>query len=153
MRMIPFSTLAVLSLFLVSCSSLTLENVHYGWPVEEVAAVSQSNRVESDRHGLSFSVAKIAENELQDSTALQGKKVRILRNDEGYYFLTAAGFKHVYVFSPGAHELAKESVIEVAPSGLVDPALNLRPPYVELIDANGFHKLLTHSDIVEGNSK
>jgi len=153
MRMILFSTLAVLTLFLVACSSLTLENVHYGWPVEEVATVSETNRVVSDRHGLSFSIAKIAENELQDSTALRGKKVRILRSDEGYYFLTAQGFKNVYVFSPARQELSKESTIEVSQTGLHDPALNLRPPYVELIDSDGLHRLLTRSDIVEGNSK
>ncbi len=90
---------------------------------------------------------------MQDSTALIGKKVRILRNDEGYYFMTAQGFKNVYVFSPDVNGLSKESIIMVSETGLRNPALNLRPPYVELLDNDGFRRLLTHSDIAEGNSK
>ena len=153
MRIVHFSPLFILSVLLTSCSSLTLEHVRYGWPVEEVATVDRNNHVSSDRHGLTFSVAKIAEKELQDSTALIGKKVRILRSDEGYYFFTAQGFKNVYVFSPGENELSKENIIEVSETGLRSPAFNLRPPYVELLDSDGFRRLLTHSDIAEGTSK
>jgi hypothetical protein len=42
----------------------------------------------------------------------------------------------------------KESIIAVSESGLKNPAFNLRPPYVELVD-NGIRKLLSSSDIVE----
>ncbi len=153
MRIFQRSIPLFLSLLLVACSSLTLEHVRFGWPVEEVATVDRTNQISSDRHGLTVSVAKIADEEFQDSTALAGKKIRILRSDEGYYFITSQGFKHVYVFSPGERELTKESIIEVSQMGLHNPALNQRPPYVELIDADGFHMLLTHSDIAEGNSK
>ena len=128
MRIVLFSALGVLSVLLISCSSLTIEHVEYGWPVEEVATVDNANHVSSDRHGIGFSVAKIAEKEMQDSTALIGKKVRILRNGEGYYFFTAPGFKNVYVFNSSEHELSKESVIEVSKTGLRNPALNLRVP-------------------------
>jgi len=153
MRIIQLSICSLMSLLLLACSSLTLEHVRYGWPVEEVATVDNANRISSDRHGLSLSVAKIAENEMQDSTALTGKKIRIIRNDEGYYFITAPNFKHVYVFSPAENAMAKESIIEVSQTGLRNPALNLRSPYIELIDTDGYRKLLTHSDIAEGNSR
>ncbi len=144
-------TLAVAfgSLLLASCSSLTVQNVNYGWPVEAVATVSQANMVTADRYGLSFSVAKIAEREFQDTSALVGSQLRILRSNEGFYFVTGPRFKNVYVFHPGTEELQKESVIEVSPTGLRNPALNLRPPHVELIDGEGFRRLLTRSDIVE----
>ncbi|MGA9118151.1 MAG: hypothetical protein WB699_02195 [Bacteroidota bacterium] len=153
MRIIPFSVLGSLALMLTSCSTITIQNVQYGWPVEVVGTVDHSNHVVADRYGLTFSVAKIAEREMQDSSALAGKIVHVLRNDEGYYFVTGPGFKHVYVFAPGTHQLSTEEIIEVTETGLQNPRLNLRPPYVELLDNDGFHKLLTHSAIAEGNSK
>ncbi len=140
-------------LALASCSSLKIEHVDYGWPVEVVATATSANLVSAERYGLTFSVAKIAEAEFQDSSALAGQQVRFLRSSEGYYFLTGPRFKNVYVLSPAEGELAKESVIAVSPTGLHAPALNLRTPYVELLDGEGFRKLLTHNDIVEGNKQ
>src|SRR5512146_1067296 len=75
-------------LALASCSSLTIEHVNYGWPVEVVTTVPSTNLVTAERYGLTFSVAKIAAAEFQDSTALTGQQVRFLRSNEGYYFLT-----------------------------------------------------------------
>ena len=134
----------LLSLALASCSSLRIEHVDYGWPVEFVSAASQSNMVTADRYGLSFSV--------QDSSALAGSQIRLLRSNEGFYFLTGPRFKHVYVFRCDEHALVKESVIEVSQTGLRDPRLNLRAPFVELLDGEGFHKLLTRSEIQEGSN-
>jgi hypothetical protein len=134
---------------LLSCSSLTLENVDYGWPVESVTTVSPTNMVSEGRYALSFSVAPIAQEEFQDTTALRGSQVRILRNQEGYYFLTGPRFKHVYVFKPGRHELNEQKIIEISQTGLQNPALNLRPPYVELLDGEGFRKIMDRSGIVE----
>jgi hypothetical protein len=153
MRIYPLGALVLLALVLTSCSTITIENVQFGWPVEVVATVDNANHVSSDRYGISFSVAKIAEREMNDSTALAGKLIRVLRNDEGYYFVTAAGFKNVYVFAPGEDRLSTESIIEVSSTGLQNPKLNLRPPYVEVLDNGGVHKLLTHSAIEEGNSR
>ena len=87
--------------------------------------------------------------EFQDSTALRGAKLRLLRSNEGYYFLTGPRFKHVYVFAPGAAALSLNKAILVAEGGLKNPALNQRPPYVELLDGEGFRRLLTNDDIAE----
>ena len=138
---------------LLSCSSLTLENVDYGWPVESVTTVSPTNMVSEGRYALSFSVAPVAQEEFQDTTALRGSQIRILRNQEGYYFLTGPKFKHVYVFKAGQHELKKESIIEVSQTGLQNPALNLRPPYVELLDGDSFHRTLDRGGIIEEDKK
>ena len=134
---------------LISCSSLTLENVDFGWPVESVTTVGSDNMISEGRYALHFDVAPVAQAEFKDSTALRGSQVRILRNSEGYYFLTGPRFKNVYVFKPGKQELSKESVIEISQTGLKNPALNLRPPYVELLDGDGFRRLLTRDEIVE----
>jgi hypothetical protein len=136
-------------LLLLSCSSLTLTNVDFGWPVESVTTVSPENMVSEGRYALHFNIAPVAQEEFNDSTALRGSQVRILRNTEGYYFLTGPRFRHVYVFKAGEQELKKESVIEVSQTGLKSPALNLRPPYVELLDSDGFRKNMTRDGFAE----
>ncbi len=134
---------------LSACSSLTLEHVDFSWPVESVVSVSNGNIIEEGRYALVCNVGKVAAEEFQDSTALRGAKLRLLRNSEGYYFLTGPKFKHVYVFEPGESELSMKSSIEVSKNGLKDPALNQRSPYVELVDGESFERLLTSDEIVE----
>jgi hypothetical protein len=136
-------------LCLESCAGFKLENVDFGWPVESVVSVTPTNRIDEVRYGVSANVASIANAEFQDSTALRGAKLRILRSTEGYYFVTGPRFKHVYVFAPGPSTLSLYTSILVFDAGLHDPALNQRPPYVELIDGPNFRKLLSNSDIVE----
>ncbi len=136
-----------------ACSSLRIENVDYGWPVESVVAVTDNNMIEEGRYVISCRVAQIAEEEFQDSTALRGAKLRLLRSDEGYYFLTGPRFKNVYVFKSGEGELSLKSKIEVSRTGLTNPALNQRSPYVELLDGDTFQRLLSSDDIVEGKKK
>ncbi len=153
MRILLMLVYGLSVLALASCSSLTIDHVNYGWPVEVVTTVPSTNVVTAERYGLTFSVAKIAAAEFQDSSALAGQQVRFLRSSEGYYFLTGPRFKNVYVLRPAESQLAKESVIAVSPTGLRAPALNLRDPYVELLDGDGFRKLLTRNDIVEGTKQ
>ncbi len=145
-----FWLLPMAMIVLSGCSSLRIENVDYGWPVESVVTVTDGNMIQEGRYIISCSVAKISEEEFQDSTALRGQKLRLLRNSEGFYFLTGPKFKNVYVFKSGASELSLESKIEVSKAALKNPALNLRPPYVEILDGDSFHRLLTSDDIVEG---
>ncbi len=135
---------------LCSCTTLTLESVDFGWPVESVVTVSDHNMIDEGRYIVAFSISKLASEEFQDSTALKGVQLRLLRNSEGYYFIVGPGFKHVYVFTPGPHQLSVKSAIEVSRTGLRNPALNQRPPYVELIDGDSFKRLLSSDDIVEG---
>lgn len=134
---------------LVACSTLTLENVNFGWPVESVVTVNRNGSFEELRYGVSASVTPIAVSEFQDSTALGGTQLRLLRSAEGYYFITGPRFHHVYVFAPGPRQLTMTSSIEVSKDGLKNPALNQRPPHVELVDDAGFVRLLTSTDIVE----
>lgn len=136
-------------LVMASCASLTLDRVDFGWPVESVLAVNSSNTVDDVRYGVKAGVAGLALAEFQDSTALRGVKLRLLRSTEGFYFITGPRFKNVYVFSPGAASLTLNSAIPVSEGGLKDPALNQRPPYIELLDGDSFRRLLTSNDVVE----
>jgi hypothetical protein len=135
---------------LASCSSLTIQGVDFGWPVESVLTVDSNNRIEERRYGVTMRIAPIAEAEFKDSTGLLGSEVRLLRSTEGFYFLTAKRFKNVYVFAPGVSELTLRSTILVATDGLREPAMNQRPPYVELLDGSAPRKLLSADGIMEG---
>ena len=78
-----------------------------------------------------------------------GTPLRLIRNEEGFYFITGPKFKNVYVFTPGASELNLKSRIQVSETGLKSPALNQRPPFVEVVDGKGWKRLLSSNDIVE----
>lgn len=138
-----------MALVLPACSSLTLTGVDFGWPVESPLTVNPANRVEDVRYGLNLPVAPLAAAEFGDSTALRNATLRIIRNSEGFYFVTGAGFKHVYVFAPREASLVQQAALEVSTTGLKAPAFNLRSPYIELLD-NGVSRFLTSSETVEG---
>jgi hypothetical protein len=132
---------------LASCG-LTIEGARFGWPVESVLPVGEDNVVVDGRYGLQFSVEAIAQEEFESPGALRGKEIRLLRSIEGYYFLTAKRFKHVYVLESGELELTLQTRILVAEQGLLDPALNQRAPYIELLDGGKVVRL-TSDGIVE----
>ncbi len=131
---------SVLSIMMGACASLSLTNVDFAWPVESSLPVNNTNSVEDGRYAVAFNVAPLATEEFQDSSALKSKSLRILRNSNGYYFVTAAGFRNVYVLSPGEGILRVKKKISIGKNAegqelrLDNPALNQRPPYVELVD-------------------
>ena len=71
--------------------------------------------------------------EFNDSSAYKNKEVRVLRNMNGYYFITSDKFKNVYVFEADDGALVLENKIFISESGIENPALNQRKPFVELI--------------------
>jgi hypothetical protein len=142
--------LTLVAMFLLSsCSTLTIRNVDFGWPVESVQTVSSSNRIEDVRYALSMSAASLATEEFEDSTALIGREVRILRSRDGLYFITGPRFRSVYVFAPSTGELSLTNKLEVSPTGMNNPALNQRSPFVELLDGTSFRRMLTGDEIIE----
>ncbi len=139
---------AFVLLFLVSaCSTVTLENANFAWPVESVLSVNSMNIIEEGRYAFAVNVAPLAEAEFKDSTALRGKPLRVIRNAQGYYFVTAPHFKKVYVFRTGEGTFEGVNAILVTESGLNQPALNQRPPYIELLDGSAPPKYLTHTEV------
>ena len=141
-------------LFMVSCSSnLTLTDVDFAWPVESVETVDQSGRVEVTRYAVDFPVTPLAIEESAGIGKASGKKAHVIRNSAGYYFVTVAGFRNVYVFSPGEHELKFYDAIPISETGLQDPAFNQRSPHIELIDGSSVKVLLMEDGIVERDAR
>lgn len=141
--------LLLVSFAFSSCASLSLQWVDYSWPVESVLKVSQHNTIDEGRYAITIRVTYLALEEFEDSTALIGTSVRLIRSEEGYYFVTGPRFKNVYVFTPGASELNLKSRIHVSDAGLKSPALNQRTPYIELLDGKTMKQLLTSDNVVE----
>lgn len=147
----PYNRAVILlaAITITSCASLTMQWVDYSWPVESVLKVNQKNTVEEGRYAISMRMTSLAIEEFQDSTALIGTSVRLMRSEEGYYFITGPKFKNVYVFTPGASELNLKSKIQVSETGLKSPAMNQRTPYVEVVDGKNWKRLLTSDSMVE----
>jgi hypothetical protein len=87
--------------------------------------------------------------ETQDSLSYAGKTLHLIRNKEGFYFMTSTDFKNVYVFSVQKNAFSLQNKILVSETGLLNPAFNQRSSFVELID-DGKNYKLTSEGILEG---
>jgi len=129
------------------CSSLTLQSANFSWPVESVLPVNSDGNVVEQRYSIEFNTLPLFFEEYQDSSAYAGKEVRLIRDQQGYYYMTANEFKNVYVFQAGEGELILENKISIYETGILRPAFNQRGTYIELIDANNKSFSLTHNGI------
>lgn len=143
-----FLFLIVVSL-ISSCSSLTLTPAEFGWPIEAVLKIDKNGFVKEDRSSILFDTKALFLEETEDSLGYAGKTLHIIRNHEGFYFMTAADFKNVYVFSVAKNSFTLEDKIELGEIGLKNPAFNQRKPFIELIDDGKSYKL-TSEGIEEG---
>jgi hypothetical protein len=136
-------------LLFCACSTLRLKPAKFAWPVESVLMVDSKANVTDERYSISFNTAEVFYEEFKDSTGFKDTEIRLLRNINGYYFLTAISFKNVYVFEIDDGDLVLENKILVDAKGLENPALNQREAFVELI--SGKIKLLLTEDGIHMN--
>jgi len=121
-------------LLLAGCSALTLSPSDFSWPVESELTADKNGMVQEDRYHLEFSVKPLLFAEFQDSMKVSGKTFRIIRDREGYYYITGPQFKNVYVFEHTSKGLSQAAKFLVNEGGLKSPAFNNRPPYVQLLN-------------------
>ncbi|HSW54859.1 MAG TPA: hypothetical protein VLH59_07205 [Ignavibacteriaceae bacterium] len=147
--------LIILFLFLIlitaACSVLTLQPANFGWPIESVLPVDDEGKVTEDRYSIEINTVRLFFEEFQDSLSYKGKEVRMIRDNQGFYFMTASDFKNVYVFKADEGKLVQENKIFISEFGLKTPAFNQRDPYIELVD--GTNKMNLTYKGVEGGSK
>lgn len=136
-------------IIITSCSTLTLTPAEFGWPIESVLKVDNKGFVKEDRGAILFDTKALFFEEMQDSLGYAGKTLRVIRNHDGFYFMTAVDFKNVYVFGVDKNSFVLENKIEINETGLKNPAFNQRKPFVELIDDGKTYKL-TSEGIDEG---
>ncbi len=142
-RFLPFFLL----LLLTACSSLNLRPGDFGWPIETVLKVDNKGYVEEQRYSFTLKVKKLFWEEFADSTNFAGKEIRMIRDKNGFYFVTGVNFKNVYVFEFEEGGLSLEKKIQISEKALSAPAFNQKSPGIELIDGSTKY-LLNNKGIV-----
>lgn len=117
-----------------ACNKFVVEDVNYSHAIESVLTPDENGVVEDVRHGISFNINPFIQQEFGEVADKTVDKVRLIRNKEGYYFITATSFKNVYVMEPKRGELKLENKIKVSDEGLISPAFNLRNAVVQLVN-------------------
>lgn len=118
---------------IAGCSTLTLKPAEFSWPIESVLKIDKDGTVNEDRYSVSFNTKALFFEETKDSMAYAGKDLRVIRNMEGYYFITSQNFKNVYVFASAEGSLKLENKITISEIGMKNPVFNQRTPYIELV--------------------
>jgi hypothetical protein len=136
------------ALIITACSALRLEPAYFAWAVESVLQTDETGVVTDERYSLSFNTAGVFYEEFKDSATCINSEIRLLRDNNGYYYLTGEKFKNVYVFVIDDGSFKLSSQIPVSESGLVNPALNQRSPFIELLDGEN-SLYLTNKGIYE----
>lgn len=121
---------------ITACSSLKLSPAEFAWPIESVLKINNDGFAKEDRYSFSFNTKSLFMEEMQDSMAYVGKELRIIRNQDGYYFITSKGFKNVYIFETSESSFSLKEKIKINETGLNNPFFNQRTPYIELVDGN-----------------
>lgn len=152
MQLKAVSVLVLIVVFVAGCSTLVLQPADFSWPIESVLKVNEKGMIQDQRHSFSLNVRPLFFAEMQDSVNIK-VPVRIIRDAEGYYFITAQKFKNVYVFEPVVGGLKLVTTIMVKPEGLESPALNQRAPYIQLVNEKDKPLMLTKDGIVEGGKQ
>ena len=147
-----FVTLSIILLSLTTaCSVLTLQPANFSWPLESILPIDEKGNVIEDRYSLEFNTVGLFYDEFQDSLAYKEKELRLIRDNQGLYFLTAQKFKNVYVFRADEGKLVLNNKIFISEFGLQTPAFNQRDPYIELVD--GSNKMNLTSEGIDGGAK
>lgn len=137
----------ILSLF-AGCAAVVLRPADFSWPIENAIKVDEKGFIKEERYTFSINVKPIFYEEFRDSNLALGKEIRIIRNQAGYYFITASNFKNVYVLIPveGGMKLVNKIMLSENET-LNTPAFNQKAPNIELIDGTKKY-LLNHKGLV-----
>jgi hypothetical protein len=144
--------LAAASLALAGCATLTLKPVDYSWSFESVLTADAAGYVKAEPKTVAFNAEALFTAETGRPGAAGGKVVRIIRDRDGYYYVTSPGFKHVFIFEGDAGALALHKKVLIAEQGMEKPFFNRRDQGIELV-ANGQTHLLNKKGIIPGAKK
>ena len=137
------------------CASLQLQPVNFSWASEEILDVASNGMVEATRYSVAFNVKPLLAKEFAaDSMAAKNTNVvRVIRDKDGYYYITAPKFKNVYVFNHGEASLSLSNTILISQDKpMSDPKFNQRDKYIELLNS-GVKVQLIRTGILQGGTK
>jgi hypothetical protein len=139
-------------LALPGCATVTLKPADFSWSFESVLTADASGYVKGEPKTIAFNANELFKAEKREPGAAAGSVVRVIRNADGYYFVTSPGFKHVYIFTGATGKLALKKRVLIAEQGMDKPFFNRRDQGVELV-ANGQTYLLGKKGIISGGKK
>lgn len=140
---------------LAGCNSLALRPAEFAWPVEVVLKPDAKGTVQETRYQVSFNVKALLFDAVQDSVNVSKHSLHVIRDEAGYYFVTAKGFKDVYVFASSDAALKLEKKISINEKGLEAPAFNQKAPLIQLINEENENEtpVLLSKDGIQGGEK
>ncbi len=140
-------------IFFTGCNTLTLAPGDFSWPIESVLKVNSKGIVQDQRYSFSLDVKRLLFAETQDSVDVAKWNLRMIRDTKGYFYITAAKFKNVYVFEQTEAGLKLSKTILISAAGMDAPVFNQRSPFVQLVNGNEPPVLLSKDGIQEGGKK
>jgi len=152
MKRATLGCLTALLLATSGCATVTIKPVDFSWSYESVLTADSAGVVSGEPKTISFDAGVLFRAETTPEGTAAGKTVRIIRDKEGYYFVTSPGFKHVYIFCSSRAKLTLTKKVLIAEEGMEQPFFNRRDGGIEL-GANGQVYLLTRKGIVSGGKK
>jgi hypothetical protein len=157
MKFSPGMLIVPLIVVLAGCGGLALRPAEFAWPFESVFKVDSKGIAAEEeqpaRYFIAFNAKPLLFEETGDSVHVDGKKFRVIRDDQGYYYVTGKEFKNVYVFGSAEGALTLQTKIPVSEKGLESPAFNQRPPFIQLLNGKEKPKMLNKDGVQEGGKK
>lgn len=145
--------LICVTVFMGCKQTLVISDVDYSQPIESVLETDENGMVNDVRTGLSFNILPLQYVETQDSSSVTTEEVRMIRGNEGYYYITSPGYQNVYVMAPEKSTLKLKNKILIKEGGISKPAFNQRNPYVQLLNREtGENYALTEKGIQKPDS-
>jgi len=139
-------------LALPGCASVTLKPVDFSWSFESVLTTDAAGVATGEPKTIVFNAHELFLAETKAATTGADKVVRVIRDVEGYYYMTSPGFKHVYIFEGADGELTLEKKVLISEEGMEKPFFNRRELGIELA-ANGQVYRLNKKGLVSGEKK
>ena len=152
-RFIPIILLASIVMLGTACKTFVVKNVNYSHQIESVLIPDEDGTVTDVRHGITFNVTPFQKQEFGTTDSTEIKEVRLIRNAEGFYFITANQFKNVYVMQPGDGSLKLKKKIKVSEEGISEPAFNMRDGYVQLVKVETNEIVSLNEEGIQKNNK
>lgn len=127
--------LLIVAVVFTGCKqSMVISKVDYSQSIESVLEPNEEGVVEDLRHGLKFNIKPLQYAETQDTSSITTNQVRYIRGQEGFYYLTAPDYKHVYVMAPDEGKLKLKKKLKILDNGIEKPAFNQRLTHIQLLD-------------------
>ena len=148
--------LCTLAFIIEGCSSVTLRPADFSWPIEVEVTPDANGTVQVSRYQISFNSKLLLFEELQDSINVVKHALHIIRDRNGFYFITAKDFKNIYVFNQDEGALKLEKKIQISEKGLEAPAFNQKGLLIELVNEQKENEpkiYLSNEGIQEGEKK